>query len=78
MMRTHTSVRDAVVRALERLKRFLWHGNLYRALQVVESVEMDLDVASALEDSMARKFLKTVAEFHPYMERNRWFHSQLW
>jgi hypothetical protein len=66
-------LRDAVVRALERLKWFLWHGNVYRALQVVESVEMDLDVPAALGDSMARKLLKTVAEFHTYMERNRGF-----
>jgi alpha-D-ribose 1-methylphosphonate 5-triphosphate synthase subunit PhnH len=41
-------LRDAVVRELERLKRLLWHGNVYRALQVVEAVEMDLDVAAAM------------------------------
>ena len=29
-------LRDAVVRALERLKWFLWHGNVYRALPGVE------------------------------------------
>jgi hypothetical protein len=66
-------LRDAVVRELERLKWFLWHGNVYRALQVVESVEMDLDVAAALGDHRARKLLKTVADFHTYMERNRGF-----
>jgi hypothetical protein len=64
---------DAVVRALERLKWFLWHRNVYRALQVVESVEMDLDVAAALGESMARKLLKTVSEFHTYVERNHGF-----
>jgi hypothetical protein len=31
-------LRSAVVRELERLKWFLWHGNVYRALQMVESV----------------------------------------
>jgi hypothetical protein len=40
---THV-LRDAVVRELERLTWFLWHGNVYRALQVVESVEMGLDI----------------------------------
>jgi len=30
---------------------------------MVESVEMDLDVAAALGDSMARKLPKTVEEF---------------
>jgi hypothetical protein len=66
-------LRDAVVRALERLKWFLWHGNVYRAFQVVESVEMDLDVAADLGNSNARKLPKTVAEFHTYIERNRGF-----
>jgi hypothetical protein len=48
-------LREAVVRELERLKWFLWHGNVYRALQVVESVEMDLDVAAATGDGTARQ-----------------------
>jgi hypothetical protein len=39
------------VRDLERLKWLLWHGNVDRALQLVESVDMDLDVAAALGDS---------------------------
>jgi hypothetical protein len=29
-------------RQLQRLKCFLWHGNLFRALQVVEDLEEDL------------------------------------
>jgi hypothetical protein len=29
---------DPVVQELERLKWFLWHGNVYQALQVVEPV----------------------------------------
>jgi hypothetical protein len=66
-------LRDAVVRALERLKWFLWHGNVYRALQVVESVEMDLDVAAATGDGTARKLLKAVQEFHTYIDCNRAF-----
>jgi hypothetical protein len=39
------TLRDEVVRELERLKWVLWHGNVYRALQVVQSVEMDLNAA---------------------------------
>jgi hypothetical protein len=62
-----------VVRESGRLKWFLWHGNVYRALQVVESVEMDLNVAAALGDPRARKLLKTAEEFHTYLERNRGF-----
>jgi hypothetical protein len=66
-------LRDAVVRELERLKWFLWHGNVYRALQVVESVEMDLDVVAATGDGTARKLFKAVEEFHTYIDRNRAF-----
>ena len=40
-------LRDPVVQELKRLKWFLWHGNVYQALQVVQSVEMDLDAAVA-------------------------------
>jgi hypothetical protein len=42
-----SSLRHPVVRELERLKWFLWHGNVYKAVQVVQSVEIDLDAAVA-------------------------------
>jgi hypothetical protein len=32
---------------LERLKWFLWHGNVFRALQVVGDLEIDLEVDGA-------------------------------
>src|SRR6266542_3601348 len=67
-------LRDDVVRELERLKWFLWHGNVYHALQVVQSVEMDLDAAVANSgDGTARKLLKAVEEFHTYIENNKGF-----
>ena len=68
------SLRDPVVQELERLKWFLWHGNGYKALQVVQSVEMDLDAAVATSrDHTARKLLKAVEEFHTYIENNQGF-----
>jgi hypothetical protein len=66
-------LREPVVRSLEQLKWFLWHGNVYRALQVVEAVEMDLEVAAAAGDGNARKLLKATEAFHTYIERNRAF-----
>ena len=33
-----------VTRQLERLKWFLWHGNVFRALQVIADLEEDLDL----------------------------------
>jgi hypothetical protein len=67
-------LRDPVVQELERLKWFLWHGNVYKALQVVQSVEMDLDAAVATShDNTARKLLKAVEEFRTYIENNKGF-----
>ena len=67
-------LREPVLRNLERLKWFLWHGNVYKALQVVQSVEMDLDAAVATSGhATARKLLKAVEEFHTYIENNSGF-----
>jgi hypothetical protein len=67
-------LRDPVVRDLERLKWYVWHGNVYKALQVAQSVEMDLDAAAATSGhATARKLLKAVEEFHTYIENNKRF-----
>jgi len=67
-------IREPVRRMLERLKWFLWHGNVYQALQVVQSVAMDLEVAVVTSsDGTARKLLKAVEEFHTYIENNAGF-----
>jgi hypothetical protein len=46
----------------------LWHGNVFRALQVVEELEIDLDVEHATPEQ--RKLLKTVTEFGGYIRTN--------
>ena len=66
-------LRDPVVRNPERLKWYLWHGNVYKALQVVQDVEMDLDAAANDGHATARKLLKAVEEFHIYIENNKSF-----
>jgi len=40
-------VRAPVVRSLERLTWFLWHGNVYQALQVIQTIEGDREVTVA-------------------------------
>ena len=73
-----TPLRDPVVRELERLKWYLWHGNVYKALQVVQSVEMDLDVAAALGDRsrpQAPESHRGIPHLHREQPR---VHSQLW
>jgi hypothetical protein len=67
-------VREPVRRLLERLKWFLWHGNVYQALQVVRSAIMELEVAVATSgNGTARKLLKAVEEFHTYIANNAGF-----
>jgi hypothetical protein len=53
-------------RELERLKWFLWHGNVFRALQVIEDLEDDLEIAG-LETS---KLAKALREFGGYIRAN--------
>jgi hypothetical protein len=61
---------SAVDKQLERLKWHLWHGNVYRALQLIEDLEWDIE---ALEEpsERAKKLRKALREFHHYIEANR-------
>jgi hypothetical protein len=51
---------------LERLKWHLWHGDVYRALQITEDLEGDLESRDEGSER-AKKLLKAVREFHHYM-----------
>jgi hypothetical protein len=53
---------------LERLKWFLWHGNVFRALQVIEDLEIDLDVEHASAEH--HRLLKMMTEFGGYIRAN--------
>jgi hypothetical protein len=55
---------------LERLKWHLWHGNVYRALQITEDLKSDLESQDEGSER-AKKLLKVVREFHHYIESNR-------
>jgi hypothetical protein len=68
------TLHDEVVRELERLKWFLWPGNVYRALQVVQAVAMDLAAAVANDGhATTRKLLQAVEDFHTYIAHNQSF-----
>jgi hypothetical protein len=57
---------------LERIKWYLWHGNVIRRQQVIEHVLWELeDLDEAVPAS--RKLAKTVAEFHTYITVNEGF-----
>jgi hypothetical protein len=53
-------------RELERLKWFLWHGNVVRALQVIEDLTDDLAAAGAEQSKLA----KALDEFDGYIRAN--------
>lgn len=53
---------------LERVKWFLWHGNVYKALQVLEGLELDIDAEASNE---AQKLARTLHEFEHYIRTNQ-------
>src|SRR5262249_43359113 len=57
---------------LESLKWHLWHGNVYRALQIVEDLECDLESVIHPTERV-KKLLKAVSEYHHYLEVNQAF-----
>ena len=57
---------------LERVKWFLWHGNVGRALDTIDDVEAELDLLPQVGESR-KKLLKAVREFRGYIEANQNF-----
>ena len=53
---------------LEQLKWLLWHGNVFRALQVIGGLKVDLDVEHPTERQ--RKLYKALAGFEHYIDAN--------
>jgi hypothetical protein len=67
-LRTPPELSVNIINELKRLKWFLWHGNVFRALQTVQDLEIDLDVE---EPSVSHaKLLKAVREFGGYLTAN--------
>ena len=63
-----------MLKTLESIKWYLWHGNVFQALQHLKFVEMDLEGAAfENQEETTRKLLKAVEEFSTYIERNRGF-----
>ncbi len=66
-----TELREIARKELERIKWFLWHGNVFRALETVDDLAMDLDT----EEPTAKKvtLLKKLEEFETYIWNNAGF-----
>ena len=58
-----------VTTRLGRLKWFCWHGNVFRALTIVDDLLAGLDTAEVLPAAQA-KMLKAVQEFDSYLRAN--------
>jgi hypothetical protein len=64
-------LRPSVRKDLESLKWYLWHGNVFQALQTLDGLPMDVESAAfETKDETARKLLKQIEELHTYVERN--------
>jgi hypothetical protein len=53
---------------LERLKWFLWHGNVFRALQTITDITMDVEIAH--EGPEQARMAKAIGEFDSYLRAN--------
>jgi hypothetical protein len=60
-----------IEKELKRLKWNLWHGNIHKALQIVEDLEYDLELEENSQEH--QKLLKAVREFGTYIAANRPF-----
>lgn len=65
-----TTAKD-VDRQLERIKWSLWHGHVFRALQTVEHLEIDLE--SFEETREQKKLLRALRELEQYLTFNKAF-----
>lgn len=67
-------LRPGVLKDLESLKWYPWHGNIFQALKKLEGLEMDVEgAANDTKDETARKLLKGIEELNTYVKRNQAF-----
>jgi hypothetical protein len=67
-------LRPKVLKQLESIKWYLWHGNTFQARNKLQDLEMDLEAAAfESRDQNTRKLWKGVEDLHTYVERNQNF-----
>ena len=67
-------LREPTLKVFKSIKWYLWHGNSYEALQHLDTLEMDLDVADEeSKKSATHKLLRAVREFQTYITNNQAF-----
>ena len=63
-----TDLANEIAAQLERLKWFCWHGNVFRALQTIDDILVDLDITEPGPEQA--RLLKAVREFDSYIRAN--------
>ncbi len=66
--REHPNLITDLSEELERLKWYLWHGNVFLALQTITFIQLDVDSVDISPEQ--RKLSKAVAEFGGYIRAN--------
>jgi hypothetical protein len=67
-------LRDDVLKSLESVKWYLWHGNVLKALQYMDFIAMDLEGDEyEIGEGRIRKLYKTLGEFQTYIILNQNF-----
>ena len=67
--RENPSLTDELTEELERLKWYLWHGNVFLALQTTTFVQLDIDNVEVSPEQ--QKLSKAIAEFGGYIRAKR-------
>jgi len=67
-------LRPSLLKNLESLKWYLWHGNVFQALKTLEGLQMDVESAAfETKNGTARKLLKQIEDLQTYVEHNQAF-----
>lgn len=61
-----------LTKKLERIKWYLWHGNIFRASQLIESLvdDLEVDIFDGNDRPEVKKLFKMVQEFETYISNN--------
>ena len=62
---------EDVLKTLESIKWYLWHGNVFRTLQEIESLTLTLDTDETSPEQL--RLLKKAEEFETYITNNQQF-----
>ncbi len=67
-----TKLNTDMPKELERIKWYLWHGNVFRALQLLKYLvdDLEVEVFNGNDQRQVKKLLKLAQEFETYIDNN--------